>query len=199
MRPRLPLALTLILTGLFVVGMALGHATGPLRLPGWLVSEQDGPAAEAAGPEVPTSLAIPALSLRAPIRPVGLDENGAIAAPPISRAHETGWYAGGPTPGEAGAAVIVGHVDDNDGPAVFHDLTRLRPGDRIEVTRADGQVTTFRVTDIRVYDKLALPVDEVYGDDRSPELRLITCGGRWVGGDTGYADNVVVFASLVTS
>jgi hypothetical protein len=25
-------------------------------------------------------------------------------------------------------------------------------------------------------------------------LVLVTCGGDWVGGETGYADNVVVFA-----
>jgi hypothetical protein len=37
----------------------------------------------------------------------------------------------------------------------------------------------------------------VYGDFTRPGLRLITCGGRWVGGELGYADNVVVFASLV--
>ena len=30
-----------------------------------------------------------------------------------------------------------------------------------------------------------------------PGLRLITCGGRWLGDGIGYADNIVVFASLV--
>jgi hypothetical protein len=27
----------------------------------------------------------------------------------------------------------------------------------------------------------------------------MTCGGDWIGGDTGYQDNVVVFASLVST
>jgi hypothetical protein len=39
----------------------------------------------------------------------------------------------------------------------------------------------------------------VYGDFTRPGLRLITCGGQWVGGELGYADNVIVFASLVSS
>jgi hypothetical protein len=29
-----------------------------------------------------------------------------------------------------------------------------------------------------------------------PRLALVTCGGNWVGGETGYADNVIVFARL---
>jgi hypothetical protein len=37
------------------------------------------------------------------------------------------------------------------------------------------------------------------GDFSRPGLRLITYGGQWVGGRLGYADNVVVFASLVSA
>lgn len=93
--------------------------------------------------------------------------------------------------------MIVGHVDDRDGPAVFHRLATVRPGTRIEITRRDRHVATFQVTRVRNYDKTALPAEEVYGDFSRPGLRLITCGGRWVGGQTGYAENVVVFATLV--
>jgi sortase (surface protein transpeptidase) len=93
--------------------------------------------------------------------------------------------------------VIVGHVDTHTGPAVFHELKELRSGDRVEVRRADRSVAVFEVDAVHRYDKNALPVDEVYGDFSRPRLRLITCGGRWVGGETGYADNVVVYASLV--
>lgn len=194
MHPRGLLAAVLVLAGVFTVGLALGHATAPVRLTGWLTGDRG----EQLPPSTPTTLAIPSLSLQAAVLPVGLDHNGAIEAPPMARSHEAGWYADGPTPGQYGAAVIVGHVDDAYGPAVFYHLDRLRPGDRIEITRRDGEVTNFEVTGIRTYDKLALPIDEVYGDADRPELRLITCGGRWVGGETGYADNVVVFATLVS-
>jgi hypothetical protein len=27
----------------------------------------------------------------------------------------------------------------------------------------------------------------------------MTCGGKWLGGEQGYSDNVVVFASLVSA
>jgi hypothetical protein len=32
--------------------------------------------------------------------------------------------------------------------------------------------------------------------DDVPRLALVTCGGEWLGGETGYADNVIVFAHL---
>lgn len=145
----------------------------------------------------PVELDIRAIDLRAPVHHVGLAPDGTIGVPDEKRAQEAAWYDQGPTPGQYGPAVIVGHVDTSTGPAVFHDLKRLRAGDRIEVDRADRSVAVFEVNTVERFDKERLPVDEVYGDFSRPNLRLITCGGRWVGGPTGYADNVVVFASLV--
>ncbi|GAA2194560.1 hypothetical protein GCM10009848_58990 [Micromonospora lupini] len=145
----------------------------------------------------PTSLAIGRIDLRAPLHDVGIAPDGTIAVPDVARAQEAGWYDQGPTPGQYGPAVIVGHVDTTTGPAVFHQLRDLRAGDQIEVTRSDGRVAVFEVDSVQRFDKDRLPVDEVYGDFSRPGLRLITCGGRWVGGERGYSDNLVVFASLV--
>ncbi|MFF4877614.1 class F sortase [Micromonospora sp. NPDC000668] len=145
----------------------------------------------------PVGLAIHTLDLQAPVHGVGIAPDGTIAVPDAARAQEAGWYDQGPTPGQYGPAVIVGHVDTTSGPAVFHKLRDLRSGDQIEVTRSDRSVAVFEVDSVERFDKAQLPVDEVYGDFSRPSLRLITCGGRWVGGETGYADNVVVFASLV--
>lgn len=198
MRARMLLATSLVLVGVFAVGAGLGQLTGPLRLPAWLSGgDRDPVPGDALEPSRPTRIAIPSLGVQARIRPVGLDPDGAIAAPPIRRAQEVGWYRDGPSPGQAGPAVLVGHVDDRDGPAVFHRLARVDPGTRIEITRRDRQVATFQVTAVRTYDKSALPAGEVYGDFSQPGLRLITCGGRWAGGQTGYAENVVVFATLI--
>ncbi|MEV1146049.1 class F sortase, partial [Micromonospora sp. NPDC049799] len=145
----------------------------------------------------PVGIEIDTLDLEAPVHSVGLASDGAIAAPDSTRAQEAGWYDQGPTPGQYGPAVIVGHVDTNSGPAVFHELRQLGEGDRIEVTRTDRTVAVFEVNEVERFDKERFPTDEVFGDFSRPNLRLVTCGGRWVGGGTGYADNVVVFASLV--
>ena len=197
-RPRALLALGLVLAGVFGLGLALGHATGSLQLPRFWWSG-DPPPGDALPPSRPVRIEIPSLDIEAKIHKVGLDEDGAIAAPSMRRAGEAGWYEDGPTPGQFGPAVIVGHVDDTRGPAVFNRLPSIRRGTRVEITRRDDQVAVFEVTDVKSYDKAALPADEVYGDFSRPGLRLITCGGRWVGGETGYADNVVVFATLVAA
>ncbi|SCL32836.1 Sortase family protein [Micromonospora nigra] len=197
-----PLAVLLVLVGVFATGAGLGRSVGPLD---WAAS--GGHRAQTGGSggagtmaaSRPVSLAVPAIDVRAPVAPVGQARDGSIAVPPLERHHETGWYDRGPTPGEPGWAVIVGHVDTRSGPSVFHDLGRLRPGDPIEVTRADGSVVVFSVDSVEHFPKDRLPAERVYGDEGPPGLRLITCGGDWVGGGTGYADNVIAFASLLSS
>ena len=46
------------------------------------------------------------------------------------------------------------------------------------------------------FPKIAFPADRVYGATDRSRLVLVTCGGAWVGGHVGYADNVIVFATL---
>ncbi|NJP33130.1 class F sortase [Micromonospora thermarum] len=147
----------------------------------------------------PVAIEIEAIDVAAPVHTVGLAPDGTIAAPDAHRAQEAGWYDQGPTPGQYGPAVIVGHVDTTTGPAVFHGLRTLDAGDQVEVTRSDRTVAVFEVNSVERFDKERFPADQVFGDFSRPNLRLVTCGGRWVGGQTGYADNVVVFASLVDS
>ncbi|TDC71581.1 class F sortase [Micromonospora sp. KC606] len=194
-----PLAVLLVLVGVFATGAGLGRTAGPFE---WAAGSGGPAGADRRAPaglsaSRPVSLVVPAIRVDAPVAPVGQAKDGSIGVPPLSRHHETGWYDRGPTPGEPGRAIIVGHVDSKGGPAVFYDLRRLRPGDEIQVTRDDRRVAVFRVDSVEHFDKSHLPAERVYGDDGPPALRLITCGGAWVGGDTGYRDNVIAFASLV--
>jgi sortase (surface protein transpeptidase) len=105
-----------------------------------------------------------------------------------------GWYEEGPRPGEPGAAVLLGHVDSPSGPAVFSRLAQLEPGALVLVDRADGSTVSFRVTRVRQYARASFPLGEVYWPTVRRELRLITCGGRYVAARGGYQDNVIVFA-----
>jgi len=196
---RLTFSLISALMLLTVTGFAFERLTGVDVLP-------DGPAARfwpaprdfpVLTRSLPVRIRASSVRINAPIHSVGNARSGAIDVPTGDRFDEAGWYNKGPTPGEYGPAVIVGHVDSGTGPSVFHKLSRLRPGNRVEVTRADRSVAVFEVNKVERFDRDSLPADEVFGDFSRPALRLITCGGRWVGGTTGYADNVVVFASLV--
>ena len=196
------IALALLFLGLFVVAMGLGAATN-LDLTGLFSGSAKNQAPPRAFPVLdpsrPERLSIPAINVRAPILEVGLASDGSVGVPPLKRHNEAGWFDGGPTPGQFGPALIVGHADTRTGPSVFHGLPKLKPGQRIEVTRADNSVAVFEVNSVEHFDKGKLPVQRVYGDFSRPSLRLVTCGGRWVGGSTGYSDNIVVFASLVAT
>lgn len=108
-----------------------------------------------------------------------------------------GWHRAGTAPGDVGPAVIVGHVDSYEGPAVFYRLRELQPGDRVTVDRVDGSVLTFEVYGQETVPKDAFPTDRVYGPTDGPELRLVTCGGRFDERARRYDDNVVVYARQV--
>ncbi len=127
--------------------------------------------------------------------PLGIERDGTLAVPPLSRAQLAGWWDKGPTPGQQGPAVIVGHVDTKKGPAVFYKLGRLRPGDAVDVTRKDGKVAAFTVDSVEHVLKAHFPTRRVYGDLRFAGLRLITCGGEFKG--HSYTSNIIVYGHLV--
>ncbi|MCY0954843.1 class F sortase [Streptomyces sp. H27-S2] len=146
---------------------------------------------------VPDRVTIPGLSVNAPLDTVGLDAEGVMQEPDFAKPQDAAWYREGPTPGEAGAAAIVGHMDTPQTPeAVFYNLRKLKKDQKIEVHRTDGSTAVFAVDAVDTFKKDAFPTDKVYGDTRGKaELRLITCGGDLTA-DRHWDANVVVFAHL---
>jgi hypothetical protein len=195
------MAAILVFVGLFTVGAGLGAATG-FDL-GELFKGPDKPPPRAfpvLDPSPPKRLTIPSIKVEAPILQVGLAKDGSsVDVPPLKRHNEAGWFDQGPTPGQFGPALIVGHADTRTGPSVFADLGKLKAGQRIEVLREDDSVAIFQINSVERFSKEKLPAKRVYGDYSRPSLRLMTCGGKWLGGKRGYSDNVVVFASLVSA
>lgn len=203
----LPLVVVLMLVGFFCVGVGLGQLIGLPSLPSRSSvgdnhrgSTEDrspeGGSAAGLSPSIPTQLSIPSLGVRAKVIEVGRAADGSIAPPAADPAAAAGWYRLGPTPGELGTAVIVGHVDTASQPAVFHRLHELRTGKLIEVNREDRGVATFVVESVETFPKTSFPVDRVFDPTDRARLVLVTCGGTWLGGDIGYRDNVIVFATL---
>jgi sortase (surface protein transpeptidase) len=126
---------------------------------------------------------------------LGLTSAGALQVP--STTAVAGWFTGSPRPGAIGPAVIAGHIDSHVGPGVFFRLSRLRPGDRVYVRRADGTLAVFRVTAVQSYAKDRFPSLAVYGPTPDAELRLITCGGTFDPQLRSYLSNTVVYAVQV--
>lgn len=156
------------------------------------------------------TLVVPALQVRAPIVATG-GVNGAMVIPDDIR--EVGWYDGinatsseaaaaaaasdhtAPWPGQAGVALLAGHVDwAGRGPGALYYLARLRVGDPIQVVGANGVATTWRVSEAPITrSKSDLPPG-LFANTGPPRLALVTCGGAFDAATGHYQDNVIVWA-----
>jgi hypothetical protein len=158
----------------------------------------------AKGPSLPRSLpvsvTIPTIGVQSRLLHLGRNQDGTMEVPNlVTSAGQAAWYKYSVTPGQIGTSVIEGHVDSYHGPAVFYRLGALKPGNRIDVTLADGITAVFRVTGVREYAKDEYPANTVYAQANYAGLRLITCGGGFDAATGHYLGSVVVFASLISS
>ncbi|MFE0102092.1 class F sortase [Streptomyces sp. NPDC059009] len=192
-----------LLTGLALIRNGSGEFdVGPPQPASAAAADQR--AGDAAHPKTPPPLAfspadrvrIKGIRVDAPVMPVGLDDDGWVDAPPPDDPNLAGWFTGAVAPGEKGTAVIVGHVDNQQGPAVFYGLGSLKKGNRVEVTRKDRKTAVFEIYGIEVFEKENFPGKRVYANNGTPELRVITCGGGFTK-QAGYDGNVVAFARLI--
>ena len=145
---------------------------------------------------VTTSISIERIGLAGTaVRSVGVESNGDMTVPPPL---DVGWYRYGPTPGEAGSAVLAGHIASGGVPGAFRHLDRLESGDLVTLGFDDGTNQTFVVDELLQVDKTELPFDSVFARSGPSKLALITCGGEFDYNARSYTDNVVVIASPVS-
>jgi Sortase domain len=195
-------AAVLLVVGVALVGM--GFRGGARRLAGPSPSSSARNAAVVA-PSVPAALTtprsapvrlrVPAIGLDVLLGPtLGVDPDGVVQVPVGTT--QPGWFRLGPTPGQLGSSVILGHVDSYLGPGVFFLLRTLAPGDQIDVDLADGVTAQFTVNTVAMYSKMSFPAQRVYGSHGASALQLVTCGGVFDSKTGSYLSNIVVFSSL---
>jgi hypothetical protein len=148
----------------------------------------------------PVRIVIPSIGVNAPVDQEWTDAaTGSLQVPPLSGPHamDTGWWAGGFTPGQAGQSVIAGHIDSAAmGHLVFWNLGKLTMGDMVEVQLADGASVWFTYVTSQEVSKS----DPVFWPRfwksaqtaGAPTLSLITCGGDFNPATGHYTDNLVV-------
>ena len=214
---RIPAALLAVIAGVALVAGCTGNGGAPAPPRGIPVITATAPP-----PLQPVSVDIPQIGVHSTLIPLGLltsgPRKGAVDEPDVNHPQQAGYFcvatgpgvpppacSSGVAPGQLGPAIIIGHVDGSPATSggahqlgVFFRLHELRGGDKISVTRTDGSVVTFAVYRSIQVAKTGFPSQEVYGNTATPELRLITCTGRFVGGELGYNDNIVVFARQVS-
>lgn len=206
----LSVVLLVIAAGLLTMGLRSDEApiAGPPPSPAPVEPELAAPPAAngnaltpsgASGPAVsaspPVALDIPAIGVAKSLSSLGLNPDGTVEVP--TNFQEPGWFRLGASPGQVGSAVILGHVDSYEGPAVFFRLQSLQEGDEIQVTLADGVVAHFVVDKVAIYPKDQFPARQVYGSDDDRSLQLVTCGGEFDTQSRSYLSNVVAYSSLV--
>src|SRR5450759_509235 len=140
-------AIVLLLTSVAFFTVGLGSREGQLAGP--VVARS-----------VPVGLRIPAIGVSTSLSTLGLNPDKTVEVP--TNFQEPGWYRLGPTPGQVGSAVILGHVDDKLGPAVFYRLRTLKAGDKVDVSLANGVIAHFVVKTVETYPKDTFPAQLVY-------------------------------------
>ncbi|MFE5658134.1 class F sortase [Streptomyces sp. NPDC056517] len=153
-------------------------------------------AADPLPPSAPVRLRIPETDVDTPMMRLGLASDGSLDVPPAGNRNMAGWYENGTPPGAKGTAIVAGHVDNAEGPAVFYTLGALKKGHRIEVDRQDGRTAVFTVDAVEVYGNKDFPDRKVYDEANRAEIRVITCGGGF-SKKNGYQGNVVAFGHLI--
>lgn len=132
--------------------------------------------------------------------PVGLDPDGAMAAPETPDV--VGWYSFGPLPGQQGNVLLDGHVDWTNRQtgipfgAVFWNLSKLPTGSLITITDGADQYVYSVTEKLRFHweDPEGASVLQPTSDTR---ITLITCGGAFDRATRNYSMRDVVIAYLV--
>lgn len=123
-----------------------------------------------------------------------IDRSGTLPVPDgVDEA--TWWGAGLDAP--KGATVLAGHVNWKGSIGPFEELWEAETGQPVTVVDDAGKEWRYQVSEVVTVHKDGLPARarELFGQGGEHRLVLVTCGGRYVGGDLGYDENRIVIAT----
>jgi hypothetical protein len=137
------------------------------------------------------TLELPTLGTTAPVIEVGVTDELVLQVP-ADPAVLGRWSDGARVGDGSGTIALVGHVSYRGELGVLHQLPNLRPGDEAIVTTPDGSVR-YVAERVDVYNKQALPYQDIFRFDVPERLVLITCGGEFDRSTGHYDSNVVAY------
>ncbi|RKT83431.1 Sortase family protein [Saccharopolyspora antimicrobica] len=123
-----------------------------------------------------------------------IDRSGTLPVPDgVDEA--TWWGAGLDAP--KGATVLAGHVNWKGAIGPFEELWEAETGQPVTVVDDAGKEWRYQVSEVVTVHKDDLPARarDLFGQGGEHRLVLVTCGGRYVGGDLGYDENRIVIAT----
>lgn len=112
---------------------------------------------------------------------------------------EATWW-GAKIGADQGASLLSGHVNRKGEKGPFDELWRLKKGQDVSVVDTAGGKWVYKIDEIVTVHKtkLAEQAEKLFGQDGPHRLVLVTCGGEYVGGTSGYEDNRIATAVLVS-
>jgi len=149
----------------------------------------------------PARLVIPKIDIDAPLESKTVEADGVMpmpSGPEVVAVYDMSVYHPGEEHrvGFGGNAIFSGHVDYiHYGPAVFWNLSELKPGDEVDVRLADGTVYHYATVWNQKWSTEDLPWDQVFGINGHDAVTLVTCAGSWDGHE--YSDRRAVRAERV--
>ena len=143
--------------------------------------------------EFPVRLKIPKIWVDTDIIDIGITPTGALDTPKDIK--HVGLYSLWTIPWEKGSAVINGHYGwINKKPAVFNNLSKLKKWDEIYFHDKNGNIITFIVNKIKIYDQYEVTTDIFNSNDWKAHLNIITCEWVWDKTKKSYNNRLVVFS-----
>jgi LPXTG-site transpeptidase (sortase) family protein len=143
-------------------------------------------------PLIPERVQIPSLHINASVEEVGQNGGGHMAAP--KHFDTVAWYKLGSRPGDAGNAIIAGHLNNSLGlSGVFEQLSTIQLGSEIIVS-GEGREIRYIVREMHVYGANDAPASAIFSASGPSRLILITCDGAWDAGVRSYDKRLVVVA-----
>jgi sortase (surface protein transpeptidase) len=145
-----------------------------------------------------THLIVPKIDVDAPLESKTVQDDGVMpmpSGPEVVAVYDFSVYQPGEEHrvGFGGNAVFSGHVDYiHYGPAVFWNLSELKPGDDVEIRLDDGTVYHYAVVWNQKWPEEDIPWDSVFGINGDDAVTLLTCAGSWDGHN--YSDRRAVRA-----
>lgn len=168
-----------------IEGRFLAH---PNEAPQIAVTEPNQPAG-------PSRIVIPDIGVNAQIETKGLTPENAVDVP--KSLWTAAWFKYSSKPGSKGPAMIVGHYSAY-GRAVFANLHKLKPGQKIIVTDEGAKPFIFVVKQVKSYPQAEVPMEQLLGDKESkPRLEVITCGGGYIKESRDFTNRTVLTAEII--
>lgn len=146
--------------------------------------------------QAPARLVIESIGVDAPIVPVGVEPDGAMAAP--KTATDIGWYEKSALVGSSKRAMLLSGHYGLDAPEVLRRLNELKKGDKLVVEGARGDVLVYEVAETERKHRTEVDMEKAFRYGGGQEaVSIITCIGMYNYAEKTYNDRYVVYALRV--